>query len=530
MAGPDLDDGDDSQEFSVPIDTLQLRTVDADEANLWPGTYLGHPVAFIRPSGPKTGLWTYGVATRYEFLTDGPYLTIISGAEVVELKLHDPPRAIKADPITYALQVGASVSDMAVNPKELLRQQNAVIGACRTRRNNGSELPTAVHATLTVPFIPDEIVPLVGPHDPSVMYVRRQHILDCLRGSRKKSKLDMYRDPQASHSSVDANTSPPQAEALLRPDESMSTSSDDDIEDVKAIRQQNRTLGKRSRRSDTEIQDSQFFDDSSITEADGISDDEVEPRRGAFRPTATQQRVHRSISHARFKADMWDRAHAHESNVSLTDFSERNSLRAATPATSRSDVCSALRALRVFGLHFHNQDVIDIIDSALNFTDRYRGVPDTDALGWKMMAFWITTKFSKFRSFLVLRDMDSARLVGGEFSRTDEDLLELRDLRRSRRTGDQGGLRPRQTPDSSRRAERPRRESSVPANVLAALPVQGTKKLCMKSISQAGCSGNGSGGCFDFKRAHFKPTSLPDIVKTYITESYKGLASSCQDL
>ncbi|KAE8992726.1 hypothetical protein PF010_g17993 [Phytophthora fragariae] len=34
MAATDLDDGDDSQELSLPIDTLQLRIVDTDEANL----------------------------------------------------------------------------------------------------------------------------------------------------------------------------------------------------------------------------------------------------------------------------------------------------------------------------------------------------------------------------------------------------------------------------------------------------------------------------------------------------------------
>ncbi|OWY93199.1 hypothetical protein PHMEG_00037490, partial [Phytophthora megakarya] len=50
----------------------------------------------------------------------------------------------------------------------------------------------------------------------------------------------------------------------------------------------------------------------------------------------------------------------------------------------------------------------------------------------------------------------------------------------------------------------------------------GDKKLCMKWISVQGCSGNGHGGCFDSKRAHFRPKELPDIVKAHIIEKFKG--------
>ncbi|OWZ01370.1 hypothetical protein PHMEG_00027253, partial [Phytophthora megakarya] len=57
---------------------------------------------------------------------------------------------------------------------------------------------------------------------------------------------------------------------------------------------------------------------------------------------------------------------------------------------------------------------------------------------------------------------------------------------------------------------------SIPAAVLAEFPHQGDKRLCMKWISVAGCSGTGSGGCFDNKRAHFRPKQLPDIARTHI--------------
>lgn len=116
VVGPESDD--DGQDYSVPVSTLELRVVDAIEADLWPGDYVGHPVAFIQPVRPRTGQWAYGVVTRYEVISDGPSLSVLVDSEVISVRLQEPLRIIKADPITYALQVGATVADMIINPKD----------------------------------------------------------------------------------------------------------------------------------------------------------------------------------------------------------------------------------------------------------------------------------------------------------------------------------------------------------------------------------------------------------------------------
>ncbi|OWZ00536.1 hypothetical protein PHMEG_00028249 [Phytophthora megakarya] len=48
----------------------------------------------------------------------------------------------------------------------------------------------------------------------------------------------------------------------------------------------------------------------------------------------------------------------------------------------------------------------------------------------------------------------------------------------------------------------------------------------MKFLSRAGCTGDGEGGCFVSKRAHFRPSQLPDVVKAFIAEKYQGLAAA----
>ncbi|ETP27994.1 hypothetical protein F442_22718 [Phytophthora nicotianae P10297] len=164
------------------------------------------------------------------------------------------------------------------------------------------------------------------------------------------------------------------------------------------------------------------------------------------------------------------------------------------------------------------------------FVDRYRGLRETDAFGWKLTTYWVTKKFLKFRSHLVARDTNAAAAVRFEFSRTDEELMEVKDIRSQHLHNEAAASRTRQGADTIKQADRPRRISSIPTPVLEALPVKdGKKKLYMKAISKEGCTGNGNGGCFDPKRSHFKPDQLPEIVKAYIDDNYKSLAPTDQD-
>ncbi|KAG7377027.1 hypothetical protein PHYPSEUDO_012272 [Phytophthora pseudosyringae] len=522
-------------------DTATVRVVGPDSAN--DGDDFDLPWSVHR----TVGLW---VATRYEIKADGPQLSVLMGHDIVGVKLSEPLRVIKADPLMYALQVGSTVSDMILNPKELLLQQDS---------------------PLRLPHTPPGVSEIDALHP---VYLRR-HILDCMMGSQKKSNHDLYRDPQlpsphGNHAAPETTnrdaplpTNPVshlslQSTALDRHtvDELLSLSSDDEIDDVETVRHANRTLGKRRRVIE---QGRRVALEANDNESNRSSDEEDEPLgaqdRSGFRQRTAQQRgtigphpVPRrfpglsglfdfgfgehglELMHCR-PADLWDRVQAQESNLSFTDFSERNALRPAASAASRSDVSNALSSLSVFAQYFYELPFVDLIDAAIRFVDRYRGIPETDAIGWKLMAFWVASKFSRLLSWIVSRDVDAARGARDEFSRTDEDLLELLDLRRSHRTEEANHAgRSRPHHDESRRGSRPTRQSSVPPTVLSALPRQGEKRLCMKAISTRGCSGDGKGGCFDSKRAHFQPKMLPDVVKAFIDEKYGGVAPPSSDV
>ncbi|OWZ21747.1 LOW QUALITY PROTEIN: hypothetical protein PHMEG_0003654 [Phytophthora megakarya] len=110
--------------------------------------------------------------------------------------------------------------------------------------------------------------------------------------------------------------------------------------------------------------------------------------------------------------DFWDRVNGRDATNSFTDVSERNTLRAAATAMSRSDVIGALHVLRVFGRYFHNHVALDWSDVTSAFIASYKGAPDTDPRCPKLLSYWVTNKFSNFRS---VREFDAAQDVRLDF-------------------------------------------------------------------------------------------------------------------
>ncbi|KAG1687828.1 hypothetical protein DVH05_010113 [Phytophthora capsici] len=246
---PDSDE--DGQEISVPISTFELRVVEVEEGQLWPESYLAHPVAFVQPGGPRTGQRTYGVVLRYKVNSKGTWLGVLSGDETILVPLFEPIRIIKADPIIYALYIGAAVSDMTPNPKELLLQQDTTIGAfCKKR----GAVPPSVRALLSVPFSPDECIPLIQPSTMGVVSVRRKLILHFSMGKQKQNALDLYRDTipdrQDEAASVTSEARPSGRHFNSAP----STYSSSDDADIQEVQQMNHTLGKRRRATDRAVE------------------------------------------------------------------------------------------------------------------------------------------------------------------------------------------------------------------------------------------------------------------------------------
>ncbi|POM62234.1 LOW QUALITY PROTEIN: hypothetical protein PHPALM_28635 [Phytophthora palmivora] len=410
----DAEEDVDGQDLSARTATIALRTVEASEITLSPGSFVGRLVAFVNPDGPQAGTWARGVVTHYDNASDGPLLYVLTGDITALVHARDPPTSIiKATPINDVLQVGASISDMVFNSRELLQQQDMICGVYRKRRR---VILPEVRALLPIPFEPEELVPLVRPLDLQVVRVRRQHVA---MGSRKRNGLTLYRDPQAPTSF----TEPPLRinEDIDSDDEIPSITNDRDNADDMAIQQQHRILGKRPR----DVGHPAGSWANEIVEDYSGNMDQMRGR-SSFRPSAIQRQVHHTVVNVRHQgkhpqsspeslqhsvhvqfqtsppvlqglydfgfggisithcwpADMLAYVEVLNAASASADFSEKNKLSPSVPASSKSDVFETLGYLHVFAIDFYNQD----------------------------------------------RNLGATETISAEFSRNDEGLLELLDV------------------------------------------------------------------------------------------------------
>eukprot|EP00644_Phytophthora_capsici_P016863 jgi/Phyca11/131916/e_gw1.121.35.1 len=63
----------------------------------------------------------------------------------------------------------------------------------------------------------------------------------------------------------------------------------------------------------------------------------------------------------------------------------------------------------------------------------------------------------------------------------------------------------------------------IPPEVRQALPKQGKKPICVRFLSAQGCRGK-NGNCVIKNLCHFKPATVPDIVREFIDKNYGGLS------
>ncbi|KAG7387983.1 hypothetical protein PHYPSEUDO_013235 [Phytophthora pseudosyringae] len=394
VVGPDADE--EGEDLLVLVSTLEPRVVAASEATMWPGGYVGHPVAFFQASGPRTGQWAYGVITRYEDLADGPSLSVLTDSAVVAVRLLEPLRVINVDPLTYSLKVGSTMVDMVHNPKKHLQQQNTVIALCRKRR---SDIPVSVRSFLSIPFVLHLVVSHQRPHD--LVKVRRQHVLDCLMGSRKNNNVDLYKDPQLPRDQDAEIAMAVERTTVMQPpdDDLLSISGESELDDIDAIWPRTGHSGSALVPWNMAVESSVLGRPAVMAEIAPVMmiQKPLDPQFRGASSDNYQRRVSRTILHEQFQsksshlvfdrmrqsvhtpflavqpicrglldygfgvhslmlmhchpADLWDRVKAQYSNISFTDVSERNTLRSVAPSASRNDVNCPLHAPKVSALH-----------------------------------------------------------------------------------------------------------------------------------------------------------------------------------
>ncbi|GMF37846.1 unnamed protein product [Phytophthora fragariaefolia] len=584
----------DERSLSIPWATFCRRVVPAQERDLWPGSFIAHPVAFVLTSEDGVDEWAYGIVSGYT-ATPETTLHLIHQHGSTRLPLPPTTAVIKADVLNYVLQTGGGVNIAGLSPMELIVQQNEVIAACRRRR---SGLPKSVTKNLSVPYKAAEVVPLINPATLQLVRVRRQHVVDYKTAAASKRPSDLYSDTGAGTTlermgpnSVAAS----RTTGRRRPaTDAISVSSDLDVDteplaiesddaDAEQVRHIHRPLAKRRRveiRANYPSLDSSdassYSADSSSSDDDGTNRFSSSRERGVvFHPSPTERQVHVSIVQQRHagkvaqtllqsaqqtqhldfigtppvlrgayhfgfglglsimhfrRAITSDEFATTESAVNMSDFSSKNALPTPPKATGLGDLVSALSAFYKFAKYFYNKDTKRFIGAARDFIIAYADKAPSDAATARLLTHWVNIKFGKFRSLLVSKGLKSALRVRKQFCRNDDQLVALKESYPAWTATAQSAGRIKTTYEGSGNA--PRQFDRRPTSKTR-IPNNVLTSLPKSEDGRRLCLRFVSkAGCNlqDCPRPHFKPQALSDEAKAVVNQRWNGLSTECKDL
>ncbi|ETP19849.1 hypothetical protein F441_06302 [Phytophthora nicotianae CJ01A1] len=559
----------------ILVTKVHGKTATVKEAELWPGSYVGHPIAFAQSGDETSNLWGYGLVSGYSMEDNGPVLHVRLDKQTQRIPLTDTQSVIAVDRLNYALRTGATINSMTLNALELLDKQNEIIVACGKSRTGLSALVSST--MLSVPFVPDETTPLIRPDTLEIVSVRRQHIVDCELDRRGNNAMAVFSDPQLAQLSATATSSmlPNTNRNVLHgntldlafsdSEDEMKTDVPSTVQaDIDLVRLQNHPLRNRTREPETER-------DLLLSEGDVPTFPAVkEAQSASFRPSAMERFVHDAVVHpsligknargvlesvqqgsrtqflatppvlrlsydfsfgVRGLSVLHFRRFHHEidqqpmsSSVNMTNFNRSNALQPATPPKTISDIVGALQTLLLFAEGFYNSTVCNFIKAGLTFMEQFAVSSRPDASISNSLVSWIDYKLGKFRGEIIATNLQTAALIANEFTRNDDRLMERVQAHHQRQLTTLVTSKTTRAPNAPRanisRDKRAPKPSTVPRDLVALLPKQGNKTLCMKYLSKKGCNGPAPGQCFGHNRAQFKPLALPADAKTFIDKTF----------
>ncbi|KAJ8557053.1 hypothetical protein ON010_g8910 [Phytophthora cinnamomi] len=418
ITGPDASDS--SPEFDIKTSIIRHRIVDEAETELWPGSYVGHQIAFVQPARDSIDQWTYGHVTGYNKDGGSANLHIRTDQHSHQLKLTGPSTVIAVGRLNYVLCTGAAVNVMVLNALELVDRQNEVIVACGKSRLG---LPASVITTMfSVRSVPEERIPLIRPDTLEVVNIRRQHSVDCELAGRGNDPSEVFNDPVATdNDDVKARTN---LRPLLTNNVDLTFSDSDDEgkrdsmptqqADIEMVRLHTCPLQKRARVATPSHQDLLLPDDIDVPVLGNCSD----AHKSAFRPSEIEQYVHNTIAHPsligkqaqvvfvssqqgprtkflgtpfvlslsydlsfgirglslmhfrRFFQELEQQAAVDA--VNMTNFGRFNALQPAIPPSKIDEIVDAFKTLLYFAKGFYNSTVYSFIEAGDGFMEQPR--------------------------------------------------------------------------------------------------------------------------------------------------------------
>lgn len=324
--------------------------------------------------------------------------------------------------------------------------------------------------------------------------------------------------------------------------------------------------------------------------SDLVTNDEPSDRQHGFRPSRSQQEVHRAITAADYAGKSPDTFMDHARNssstkflphpavmsrlydfqfgtcgisvlhfarfdlnaqlhlatskhVNLRNYSPKLDLPAVNEQPTHHDLTEALAVLGAYAEELFDGPTRRFISTAREFGDELRDYGPWGTTDITGLAFWFSKVFASYR-LAVVNDTatgeETRMSIRQRFCMQDAELngILLKLSRGSHRkpmtepgphtmyTGDRATTTARARGVSS--LENRRKHHKIPQEVLAQVPKLDGRQLCLRYVSAQGCASKTKGQCLQPYLAHFNPGRLPDDVRDYIAQNLGGLAAKTE--
>ncbi|OWZ17538.1 hypothetical protein PHMEG_0008514 [Phytophthora megakarya] len=215
----------------------------------------------------------------------------------------------------------------------------------------------------------------------------------------------------------------------------------------------------------------------------------------------------------------------------MSNFSRKNALPSPTPVLVFAELMGALDVMSNIARQLYQPMVLEAFDAAATFLGELRvsDLPLSESALAEIIA-WVDDRLELFRVFVSEQNWPDATAIKNHFHASHESFVRVsqlilrQDIAAAIKASAAASKAPSITVTKDGQQGHSKRSARIPNGIRKLLPKQDGKQICLRHLSAQGCRGK-NGKCIIDDLCHFKPATLPDIVREFIEKHYGGLSS-----
>ncbi|KAE9079805.1 hypothetical protein PF007_g23302 [Phytophthora fragariae] len=190
-----------------------------------------------------------------------------------------------------------------------------------------------------------------------------------------------------------------------------------------------------------------------------------------------------------------------------------------------SEIRTWVNPITAFGMRFYNATTQAFITAAMGFAATITGMGMWNASAVDLITFWfdgVLDDYLRAIEEMVVSGVDNRDNIRQRLTKSDPDFFNTMHLIHSEASAPAAKDQGRSDRSATKRSPAESKRTRVPQDIIAALPSQNGKSVCLKFLTRAGCPSRSPKRCM-FGRAHFIPEKLEPVVRQYINDNMGGI-------